>query len=125
MRKSAVQRAQSERRVEKLAFLRAPQMQTLTQLPEDFLAMHDAVASLPPHDPSSEVLKVPPPEPGKRPWETSRTGYLNWVIEQLLDRAKEHDQSSSSTGASAFRVGKPEHVEAALEAAGEDSMDID
>ncbi|EKM56239.1 uncharacterized protein PHACADRAFT_91614 [Phanerochaete carnosa HHB-10118-sp] len=125
VRKSAIQRAKSERRLEKLAFLRAPQMQTLTQLPEEFLAMHDAVASLPPHDPSSEVLKVPPPQPGKRPWETSRTGYLNWAIEQLLGRAKEHDRSSSSAGASAFRVGTPKHVEAAIEAAGEDSMDLD
>lgn len=133
MRKSAIQRAQSERRLDKLAFLRAPQMQALAQLPNEFLAMHDAVASLPPHDPSADILTVPPAEPGKRPWETSRIGYLNWAIEQLLSRAKERDQSSAAVGTAAnaaFSIGKPEDVKAAVEAAmpvaeGEESMDIE
>ncbi|GJE98802.1 Mis12 domain-containing protein [Phanerochaete sordida] len=123
VRKSAVQRAQAERRLEKLAFLRAPQMQALAQLPDEFLAMHDAVASLPPHDPSAEVLKMPPTEPGKRPWETSQTGYLNWAIQQLLERTKK-DQPGSSTSAGAFRIATPGAVAAAEEAAGDDMEDV-
>lgn len=109
VRKSAIQRSQSEKRLERLQFLRAPQVQTLRSLPDDFLAMYDAVTSLPPHDPSSaaEQLSIPLPEPGKRLWETNKAGYVNWAIEQLLLRTKERDQggSSSAVGAVATAAG--------------------
>lgn len=97
-------------------------MQTLIQLPYEFMAMYNAVASLPPHDPSAaDQVGIPPSEPGKRPWETSKTGYLNWAIEQLLSKAKERgqDEGSSAVGVvanTAFGVAQPEDVKAALQA---------
>lgn len=57
-------------------------------LPDGFLAMYDAVTSLPPVSDEtlpSEQLQ----EPGKRVWETSKTGYVNWAVAQLLARTRD------------------------------------
>ncbi|KAL7283921.1 hypothetical protein ACG7TL_001193 [Trametes sanguinea] len=136
----AVQRSgkdldRARERLDRLSFLRAPQMQTLLSLPGDFQTMFEAVASLPPLDPSSAVLEPGVvPEPGKRPWETSKTGYLNWAVEQLMQRAKEkakREQSGASgsgfgegssavgaAAASAYEVGSAEDIKALLERVG-------
>lgn len=79
-------------------------MQALLSLPNDFQTMFDAVSSLPPLDPSSTALDPGVvPEPGKRPWEVSKTGYLNWAVEQLMQRAKE--KAKSEPGGSTFGEG--------------------
>ena len=130
VRKSAAQRAHAEKRLERLAFLRSPQLQTLLELPHGFLATHDAVASLPPYHPDDVAhLSVPPVEPGKRQWETSKTGYMNWAISQLIARARDKDKEgvpvegseSSAVGNianAAQKIGKAEDVKAALESIG-------
>ncbi|OBZ77804.1 Centromere protein mis12 [Grifola frondosa] len=101
VRKSATQLARSQDRLERLQFLRAPQLQTLLELPDEFHTMYTAVSSLPPLDPTSTVPEqITLSEPGKRLWETSRTGYLNWAVEQLMLRAK-----SQAKGAGAFGEG--------------------
>lgn len=88
--------------------------------------MYNNVASLPPLDPA---FTAPEPtgssEPGKRPWEMSKTGYFNWAVEQLMLRAKEKargeggfGEGSSAVGAiatSAYGVGSADYVKAALE----------
>ena len=139
VRKSAVQRAHSEDRLAKLQFLRSPQMETLLNLPEDFLSMYDAVTSLPPHDPSAAAelqLSAPLPEPGKRPWETNKMGYLKWAVEQLLFRTRGGDQgaigTSSAVGsvaAATAAVARAQDVKATLQMlgdspVGERSMDL-
>ena len=47
--------------------------------------MYQTVSSLPPPN-------VQPPvdftESGKRQWETNKTGYVNWALQQLLARSK-------------------------------------
>ena len=106
--------------------MRAPQLQALAELSDEFQAMYNNVASLPPLDPS---FTAPEPtgssEPGKRPWETSKTGYFNWAVEQLMLRAKEKakgeggfGEGSSAVGAiaaSTYGVGSAEDVRAILE----------
>ncbi|KAI8971300.1 Mis12 protein-domain-containing protein [Trametes punicea] len=132
VRRSAKDLEQARERLDRLSFLRTPQMQALLSLPEDFRSMFDAVSSLPALDPSAAALEPGAvPEPGKRPWETSKTGYLNWAVEQLMQRAKEKakgeqgggafGEGSSAVGAAAaaaYEVGSAEDVKALLEQVG-------
>lgn len=61
--------------------------------------MFDSVSSLTPHDPSpAENIIRPLAEPGKRPWETSKSGYLNWAVDQLLSKSKSRGLTSSQGG---------------------------
>lgn len=83
--------------------------------------MYNAVSTLPPHDPAS--FQLPLPDPGKRPWETSKTGYLNWAVGQLLVRTRDGGtgEGSSAVGKvveGAYGVGKSDDVKAAMEATG-------
>jgi kinetochore protein Mis12/MTW1 len=41
---------------------------------------------------------------GKRQWETSKTGYVNWAVGQLVERTKEEEGMSSGRGTSKFDV---------------------
>lgn len=56
--------------------------------------MYEEVASLPPPDPAS--LQQPLPDLAKRPWETSKTGYLQWAVGQSLA----HSGGDGAQGAS-------------------------
>ena len=98
--------------------------------------MYAAVSSLPPVDASAPA--VVPEQPGKRLWETSKTGYLNWAVAQLMERAKEKAKSEQGDGgedsaafaegsaevgaaaAAAYGVGHAEDMKAILEAVGGD-----
>ncbi len=72
--------------------------------------MYDAVTSLPPSTgEDTEELNVPLPEPGKRMWETNRTGYVNWAVEQLLARVRE--QGVGGAGGQANSKDSNERVE--------------
>ena len=42
-------------------------------------------------------------DPGKRQWETSKTGYLKWAVGQLLAKAREED-SVAGGGSSAVDI---------------------
>lgn len=44
--------------------------------------MFRSVSALPPLDPANIKLA----DPGKRQWETSESGYINWAVGQLLDK---------------------------------------
>lgn len=113
-------------------------MQTLITLPHEFMAMYNTLSSLPPHDSSTADQLAPPiSEPGKRPWETSKTGYLNWAIEQLISRAKDRGQGEGSSAigtiaSAAFGTAPPEDVKGLLDALSssspgeaENNMDVD
>ena len=103
--------------------------------------MYASVSALPPADALENAggASAPTTEPGKRPWETSKTGYLNWAVGQLMERAKEKArgeqagegedgaafaEGSAEVGAAvgaAYGVGKAEDVKAILDAVGGDS----
>ncbi|KAH8089874.1 Mis12-domain-containing protein [Cristinia sonorae] len=124
-RASAAQRVHAESRLTRLSFLRSPHLQSLhTLLPDSFTNMYAAVASLPPHD---HAPARSPADPGKRPWETSKSGYLSWARDQLVARTKGEEngdgdgdgrgQGSSAVGAlvaSADQVARVEDVKAIL-----------
>ncbi|KAH9947995.1 Mis12 protein-domain-containing protein [Amylocystis lapponica] len=126
VRKSAAQLAHAQQRLTRLAFLRAPPLQELGALPAAFLAMYASVSALPPPGPAPEL---PTPEPGKRPWETSRSGYLSWAVEQLMQRAKEGapggegSLAAGAAAAAAYGVASVADVRAVLErTAGEEAV---
>ncbi|THG96909.1 hypothetical protein EW145_g7696, partial [Phellinidium pouzarii] len=50
---------------------------------------------------------APLPDPSKRLWETSRTGYVNWAVGQLVARAK---QSAPVEGGSTAVVNAAEYA---------------
>ena len=60
-------------------------------------------------------------DPGKRRWEMSKLGYLNWAAEQLLERSSEPGRGKrarevSQMEGSAVNVGSVEDLRAALDA---------
>jgi kinetochore protein Mis12/MTW1 len=108
---SSLRRTNAERRLATLtSFLHTPHLQTLLSLPNDFLAMYDTVTSLPPSsgpEAASEQQELNAgmalqmmQEPGKRMWETSKTGYVNWAVGQLVarTRAREREDAEGRRG---------------------------
>ncbi|KAH7920452.1 hypothetical protein BV22DRAFT_1133061 [Leucogyrophana mollusca] len=103
-RESSIQLARSERRLTQLAFLRSPQVHDLAQLPDNYEELYSAVSSLPPLTPESTaaLTQLPLTDPGKRPWEINKAGYLDWASRQLLAKARQRDtagEGSSIIGA--------------------------
>jgi kinetochore protein Mis12/MTW1 len=99
VRLSSAKRQRSERRLEQLSFLQAPQVSELTSLPEQYHSMFSAVSSLPPLTPEAVAAfsQSPLADPGKRPWEVSKMGYLDWASKQVLARAQQSDGGAGSS----------------------------
>lgn len=98
VRKSSAERRRSERRLEHLSFLQAPQVSELAGLTEQYRSMFSAVSSLPPLTPEAVAAfsQSPLADPGKRPWEVNKMGYLDWASKQLLVKAT-HDGGAGSS----------------------------
>ena len=92
VRSSAYQRRQSERCLQQLAVLQHPSFPILATLPSKLEAMYTACSSLDPLDSTTiaTLTRVELSEPGKRPWESTKSGYLKWATERLLSRARDH-----------------------------------
>ncbi|KAF8877824.1 Mis12 protein-domain-containing protein [Gymnopilus junonius] len=115
IRTSTRQQRAAESRLAQLSSLLPPSptssqsasLQTLTALPPKLLSLHQTLISLPP------ISTLPAPhttgssshpaiglvEPGKRVWETSQTGYVNWALGRLLYRSQAQ-ASGSGAGSS-------------------------
>ncbi|PCH44640.1 hypothetical protein WOLCODRAFT_105424 [Wolfiporia cocos MD-104 SS10] len=135
VRMSAIQLAQSRQQYERISFLNSPQLKALVPLSGEFHQMYTAVSSLPSIDPSAPPEQSSQPEPGKRQWETSKRGYINWAIEQLMMRAKDQvmgngtvSEGSSAIGATAsaaYSVGSAQDIQAVLEnTAGKEAVSV-
>lgn len=89
LRLSRLRLNRSEQRVRRLDFLADhTATELLSTLPDQVLQLFDSVSSLPPLDPTAPTVQ-PLPDPSKRPWETSKAGYLNWAVGQLVSRSSE------------------------------------
>ncbi|KAJ7508633.1 Mis12 protein-domain-containing protein [Mycena galericulata] len=66
-------------------------METAKSLPAHLMALYESVSTLPELEPAtlSALSQLRHTEAGKRQWEMGKTGYINWVITQLLVKAKE------------------------------------
>lgn len=60
--------------------------------------MFNVCSSLEPLDAAtmSALVQVELTEPGKRPWESTKSGYLKWATDRLLEKAKEQDGGSNT-----------------------------
>ena len=98
----------------------------LEALPPKFLAMYQTMSSLPP--PETLPATVDLSEPGKRQWETNKTGYMNWVLGRLLTKgaAKEGmgHGAVDKVDLAASEVGTGEELRRALDAVGAMKRDL-
>ena len=80
---------QAQARLDRLSFVQPDQLRTLHDLGKDFSALYAGASTLPPLDPSTNAdVLLPRLEPGKREWETSKAGYLNWATSRLIQRTQ-------------------------------------
>lgn len=88
---SGRQRKRAEERLDQLSLLQSPSLDVLKALPKKAETMFNSVAALPPLDPAivASINQIALSDPGKRQWETSKTGYLKWAVGQLLDKTVE------------------------------------
>ncbi|KAF8869230.1 hypothetical protein BD779DRAFT_1740220 [Infundibulicybe gibba] len=80
------QRRRAERRREYLSFLGDLNLETHRDLPEKFFSMYQSLSSAPELDPATmaTLVQLRMSEPGKRQWETNKTGYYNWALTQVV-----------------------------------------
>lgn len=87
-------------------------------MPSKIIDMAETIYSIQPLEPPIVASHAQPlqPEVGRRPWESSKTGYVNWVVAKLVERArelgKEGDVNNLQAGAEA--VTKVEILRVAL-----------
>ncbi|KAG6829083.1 hypothetical protein H0H92_005794 [Tricholoma furcatifolium] len=116
-----------EERLAQLSILQSPSLDILHSLPQKFVAMFNAVTALPPLEASSLISLRH--GPGKRLWETGRTGYKDWAVGQLLARAESGDAGGKSVVDTlmehAHEVGRAEQLRTAVEAMGGVKDDLD
>jgi len=79
-------------------------------LPTKHLAMCQTLSSLPPLEPSFGSVDFS--EAGKRQWEPSKSGYLNWAVDRLLVKGEAMDKVENST----LEIGSGEDLRHALHA---------
>jgi kinetochore protein Mis12/MTW1 len=72
--------------------------------------MYKSLSSLPPLDPSFGSVDLT--ESGKRQWEPSKSGYLNWAVGRLLVKGGEMDKVENLT----LEIGRGEDLRRALDA---------
>lgn len=98
LRATTLQRNRSKLQLESLSILEHPSLDTLNELPRKFEEMFNACSSFEPLDAAtlSALVQVELTEPGKRPWESTKSGYLKWATERLLEKVKEQDGGSSA-----------------------------
>jgi len=72
--------------------------------------MFKSLSSLPPLEPSFGSVDLT--EPGKRQWEPSKSGYLNWAVGRLLAKGEPIDKVGNST----LEIGSGEDLRRALHA---------
>ncbi|KAF9270579.1 Mis12-domain-containing protein [Marasmius fiardii PR-910] len=120
LRVAKKKRLQAEKRLDKLSIIDSERLDILAKLPQQLMAMNGAVTNLPVLDPATiaALTQFPLSEPGKREWETSKTGYLNWAVSQLLERSREEEPGSTSVDRitrNVEEVGKADQLREAFE----------
>ncbi|XP_006457093.1 hypothetical protein AGABI2DRAFT_52470, partial [Agaricus bisporus var. bisporus H97] len=86
LRTSSKERRNAEDKLEQLAaIIDHPSFEELSSLPQKYEAMYDACSSFEPLDAAtlSALTQVELSEPGKHPWESTKSGYMKWAKERL------------------------------------------
>jgi kinetochore protein Mis12/MTW1 len=127
---SNTQRLRATKRLDRLSILKSPSLDVLGTLPQKLNTMYASMSTLPPLDATTALSQIHFTDPGKRQWETSKTGYLNWAVGQLLEKAKEEGGPSGSLGVDGLAakvndVGPAGQLRAAAEATDDVNSDLD
>lgn len=79
-----------------------PTLSTLSTIPTKLTELYASMTTLPPIDPTdiASLTQLKLTEPGKREWETSKTGYLNWAVGQLLAKTRRKEEEEEGTARS-------------------------
>ncbi|KAI6038446.1 Mis12-domain-containing protein [Pisolithus marmoratus] len=116
-RLSSAKARRSEKKLSELSFLGDPLLHELGQIPDRFESMFTAASSLPPLTPeaTAALTQLPLPDPGKRPWELSKAGYIDWATKQLLTKVKHRspdvgNSAIESTTALLDTIGTAQHL---------------
>jgi kinetochore protein Mis12/MTW1 len=66
-----------------------PSFEELSNLPQKYEAMYNACSSFEPLDAAtlSALNQVELSEPGKHPWESTKSGYMKWAKERLTAKS--------------------------------------
>lgn len=87
-------------------------------MPSKITDMAETIYSIQPLEPPIVASHAQPPQPevGRRPWESSKTGYVNWVVAKLVEKARELGKEGdvNDLQAEAEAVAKVEILRAAL-----------
>jgi len=73
----------SKRRLQTVGFLEPLRDNNIRKLPEQIKALHTSIQSLTDIPPPNSIL-----DPRKRPWESSKEGYLQWAVQKLVERSR-------------------------------------
>ncbi|KAM6502335.1 Mis12 domain containing protein [Amanita muscaria] len=98
LRVSSAQRRRAEQRLGHLSSLLSPSLDVFSHLPSHIKTVFETANSLPVLEPAvvSSVTRAPDYEAGKRPWEASKTGYLNWAVSRLVEKSTESKKERES-----------------------------
>ena len=123
---SAALALRSEKQHNQLSFLQSPQLRELGQVPDQLESMFSAVSSLPALTPESTaaLTQLPLVDPGKRPWETSKSAYFDWATKQVLAKVKSQTSGTGDTTIAALAklsdtIAKSRDMNALVEASAE------
>lgn len=111
MRKSAIARRKAETHLSQLSSI--TNLESLNETSAHLEKLYKVVSVLPPPDP--ELAQVLLRDPGKRQWEISRAGYLNWAKQQLMNRERLSNASASGLVIDERISGNPDDIRAALD----------
>jgi len=78
--------------------------------------MYETLLSLPPKDPSFASVDLT--EPGKRQWETNKSGYINWAVGRLHAKGEAGERAVDKVERSALEIGSGENLRNAVHAVG-------
>lgn len=118
LRTSSNQRRTAENKHEQLAaIVDHPSFEELSSLPQKYEAMYNACSSLEPLDAAtlSALTQVELSEPGKHPWESTKSGYIKWAKERLAVKAGGLVNEVTTLADHTSEIGSTEKLRRALE----------
>jgi len=118
VRISSARRRRAEQRLSNLLSRLPSSLTKLGRMPGRVTDMAEHLYSIQPLEPLIVASHVQPPQPevGKRHWESSKTGYVNWVVAKLVEKSQElgKEGGADHLQAGAEAVAKVEILKAAL-----------
>ncbi|KAF8645732.1 hypothetical protein AX16_007600 [Volvariella volvacea WC 439] len=90
LRISKAKQKRAEERLEYLSMIDHPALEVLPTVLHQYRDMWETLSTLPTFDATTvaALSQLRMTDPGKRLWETNKTGYFNWAVEQLMTKSR-------------------------------------